>query len=215
LTHTERADVGDLVGNRALLFDDVIPPADARQVYPFSPLDEVKYRVFRVFPSFAYRANAWQYVEKLRRKLAAIGMPREGGSNEFGRIADFNALESSSVSKFDSEAMSFVAHPDRLNPANELMLRQARDGGIPVIFLLMPISPYHQATFYRDPTWAAYLQALKSLVTSQGGNLVDGSAWFQGEDQFDDRLHLKLAEKEPLTEKIATIVADRLAARTN
>jgi hypothetical protein len=211
LTHQERLQVSDLVGNRALSFDPAVPTADVQTIYRFSPPEEIKFRVFRTLPCLAYRSNAWQYIELLRRKLAAVGMPNEGGNNEFGRIADFSALEASSVGNFETEANNFVNHPDRLNRANELILDQARARGIPVIFLLMPISPYHRSVYYGDSAWGRYLAALRSVLASKGGTLVDGSSWFPDGNNFADRLHLKVTERGPLTVKVATVVMDNLS----
>jgi hypothetical protein len=212
LTHRERLQVSDLVGNRALSFDPAVQTADVQTIYRFNPLEEIKFRLFRTLPCLAYRSNAWQYIEVLRRKLAAVGMPNEGGNNEFGRIADFSALEASSVSNFEAEAKNFVNRPDQLNPANELILDQARARGIPVIFLLMPISPYHRSVYYGDSAWGAYLVSLRSLLASKGGTLVDGSSWFPDENNFADRLHLKVTERDPLTVKLATVVLDNLSS---
>ncbi len=137
-------------------------------------------------------------------------MPPQGNSNEFGGVADFSALESTSVEAFDREAHAFTAQPIHLNEANARMIEQANARGIKVVLLLMPISPSHRSTFYSEVAWHDYLEALRTLVTKQGVTLVDGSAWFPSENSFSDQLHLRMTEASPLGARIANVVSSQL-----
>jgi hypothetical protein len=189
LTAPDHTRPGDLTGNRMVGIDKRFPVSEVASVYGFGPVDTLELQMLRRLPMAANRANIWKNVELLRRSMGSIGMPRVD-TNSMGRVADFAALESGSFDAFDTDARSFLAQPDHFNASYESIFRQARQNDMNVVIVIMPISPYHRATFYARPVWHEYLNALQQLAGQRGIQVIDASDWFPSEQDFADHLHM-------------------------
>ncbi|MFC5860892.1 hypothetical protein ACFPT7_01140 [Acidicapsa dinghuensis] len=189
LTDTDHSHVADLVGNRIIGVDHRFPLSETAAAYNFGMISRAELELVRSVPMAAYRANAWKDVEILRRRMAAVGMPQVA-INSMGRVDDFTALEADSTQRFDEEAQTFLAAPERFNVSFEAILAEARQANMHVVLLAMPMSPYHLKRFYSRPSWSAYFSALKRLASTRNIQIVDASTWMPDESDFADHLHL-------------------------
>jgi hypothetical protein len=189
LTAQEHSRLTDLIGNRMVGIDRRFPVSEVIAVYGFDRLDRLELQVMRRLPMAANRANAWKYVELLRRSMGAMGMPH-AATNSMGRVDDFAALESGSVEIFDAQARTFLEHPDHFNSSYESILGRAHDAGMNVVIVAMPMSPSHCDIFYARPLWRQYRMALTALAGQRGVKVIDASNWMHSERDFDDHLHM-------------------------
>ena len=185
LTALNRFHIGELIGNHSMLY--YVEPFYARSFYSLSPHDSLQFRAMHSFPMFADRGAIWAKVEILRRAIAQQGMPPQR-SNQFGRAADFSLLESGDAEDFRRQCEASLALP-LAPPVNELF-RQARDAGIAIAVVEMPMRRAHRNLFYETPWWAQYVSRIRNLLAPYGVNFVDGSEWIDDDLLFADPLHL-------------------------
>jgi hypothetical protein len=208
LTQPVPTNVSDLIGNRALAFDPRIEAGDAESIYHFDFGSRVRYRLFRSLPMLAYRGNAWKSVELLRRKLGNVGMP-EVATNELGRVSDFDALETK-PSQFQIEAQQFADNPVRLNEPIERILQEGKERHCAVVFVLMPISPYHQATYYSLDSWKRYRGAIQVLAAQRRAGFIDASQWYSDPSDFADKLHLQRGTRSAFSVRLARAIVPEI-----
>jgi hypothetical protein len=189
LTADDHSAIGDLTGNRMVGLDPRFPPREVATIYGFGPVGRIEITLFQHLPLIANRANVWKYVELLRRTMESMGMPR-AATNTMGRVDDFAALEAASSRVFIEKADAFLQHPDHFNSSYESIFRQARQGGVHAVIVMMPMSPYHRQVFYSQPAWHEYVQALSALARQRGIDFLDASDWAQAEQDFADHLHM-------------------------
>jgi hypothetical protein len=203
LTATNTNHPMDILGSSVIAFDKRVSVSDAADAYNFGMLDRLQFALIRSLPLFAYRGNAWKYVEVLRRKMSGMGMPpaRE----------EFADLDMPNLADFDREAQTFAANPTHLNNPMERILQDAKTHGYNVILVLMPVSPSHVSKYYTRPSWIAYEAALKNFSRERGLSFVDGTSWFDRPEDFRDNLHLRVTPNRHLSESLANAVvqADR------
>jgi hypothetical protein len=185
----------ELTGNRMVGLDVRFPAVEVMRLYHFSTVDRIGFHVVRVLPMVANRANIWKHVELLRRRMGEIGLTHEA-TNGMGRVEDFAALEASSGSAFDATALHFLNEPSHFNEYYEAIFRRAKQSGIRVVIVVMPMSPYHWSKFYSRPSWTSYVAALTSLAHDRGIAVIDASSWLTSQNDFADHLHMK--EGEPV-----------------
>jgi hypothetical protein len=189
LTANDRSTIGDLTGNRMVGLDPRFPPGEVATVYGFDFVGRIEVALFQHLPLIANRANIWKYVELLRRSMASMGMPR-AATNTMGRVDDFAALEAASSRAFVEQADAFLQHPNHFNSSYESIFRQARQGDLHAVIVMMPMSPYHRQVFYSQPAWHEYMKALAALANQRGIDFLDASDWVQSEQDFADHLHM-------------------------
>jgi hypothetical protein len=189
LTSHDKTKVADLVGNRMVGIDKRFPSGEVISAYGFGPFQSLQLHVLRNLPIAANRASVWKQVEILRRSLGTMGMPPEK-TNSMGRVSDFAALESASVDLFDADAKVFVEKPDEFNASYEAIFRRARQLGIRVVIVVMPMTPRHRAIFYDRPLWHTYLGALNKLADQRAIRMIDASDWIPSQQEFADNLHM-------------------------
>src|ERR1035438_2825737 len=80
----------DIIGNRGMLYYQ--EPQLTLLYARFGTFDRLSFEVYRSSALLRERGAIWSKVEKLRRAFSAIGMPPQE-INQFGRRADFAALE--------------------------------------------------------------------------------------------------------------------------
>jgi hypothetical protein len=198
LTEPDRTQVADLAGNRMVGIDRRFSISEVASVYGFGPVDELEIEALRLLPIVANRGNAlayvemmrrWRYVDQLRRSMESMGMlhvDHDRNAEADGRPV----IESADFDNFDASARSFIEHPDHFNASYEAIFDQARGDGMDVVILVMPISPFHRATYYSRPLWREYLSALTKLAARRNIRVIDGSDWQPLPEDFDDHVHL-------------------------
>ena len=203
LTATNTNHPMDILGSSVIVFDKRVSVSDAANAYNFGTLDRLQFALIRALPIFAYRGNAWKYVEVLRRKMSGMGMPPTK--------EEFADLEIANLADFDREAQTFATNTTHLNDPMERILQDSKAHGYNVILVLMPVSPSHVSKYYTRPSWIAYEAALKSFSRERGLSFVDGTSWFDRPEDFKDKLHLRVTPNLRLTESLANAVvqADR------
>lgn len=191
LTAPDHTRLADLVGNRMVGTDKRFPLSEVASAYGFGRADRIKLELLRDVPMAANRANIWKYVELLRRRMDAMGMPYVA-TNSFGRVDDFAALEARSPEAFDAQAEAFLQHPEAFNSSYESIFGDARRANMSCVIVVMPASPWHRRVFYARASWSRYLAALERLAAERGILVIDASDWFLAEQDFVDRFHMTL-----------------------
>jgi len=189
LTTDDSARPQDLTGNRMVAIDRTVPMNEVTEAYQFGPSQKLEVDFLRVTPMVANRANAWRYVELLRRAMAQMGMPQVA-VNSMGRVEDFAALEALSPEEFDRDAQVFLGNPHHFNRSFEFIFDQAHAAHMRTVVLIMPISPVHRALFYSRPSWDRYRDAVESLAHSKNIEFIDASSWLPAPGDFVDNLHM-------------------------
>lgn len=197
LTEPEIFRTSDLFGNHAMLY--YTEPAFGAQFFRLSLHDRVEFVLMRHIPMIVERGAIWAKVERFRRKLAELGTGKEL-NNRFGRVGDFSLLEAPEASRFSSDCASANAHS--LNIAVREMIRESSDHGIKMVFVEMPMHPYHVRTFYYLPEWHEYTDALRMNLASQNVKFIDASRWIASEQDFADHLHLSPRGASEFSERL-------------
>jgi hypothetical protein len=198
ITEPDRTHVSELIGNRMVGIDRRFPISEVASVYGFGPLDDMEIEALRLMPAVANRGNAlayvemmrrWRYVEQLRRIMESMGMLHVD-PDRMAQAEGPPAIESADVDKFDASARSFIEHPDRFSTSYDAIFDQANGAGMRVVILVMPISPFHRATYYSRPIWRDYLSAVSNLAARRGIRIIDASDWQPLPEDFDDHVHM-------------------------
>ncbi len=208
----------DLIGNRAMLyyFEPSIVPA----YFDWSLPETLRFHALRLFPALAERGVIWEKVEVLRRRMAAAGMPAEQ-NNRFGRVRDFQLLESDDQPGFARECELQIARRKPLaNPILD-MIRLARARGSQFAMIEMPMHAWHQKRYYRTPAWDRYRTYMKTLLENEGASYVQAGGWIEDERMFADHLHVSGPGSEVFSRMLASVCesdskgcgADRLLTR--
>lgn len=194
----------DFIGNRSMLY--YVEPEYALRYYTLSVHDRAEFEAMRFLPMLVHRGAAWSRVEKLRRAIARQGMSAQS-ANRFGFASDFSLLEAASTRDFDAHCISSESSP-LAGPVEELF-REAHSGGIHIVVVEMPMSPYHLRTFYAAAAWQPYLAHVRSLVSVYDATFVDASTWIKGSSFFEDNLHLTSAGRR----EFSSILGARIRAQ--
>jgi hypothetical protein len=177
----------DLFGNYAISY--YLEPQIALQYYQMSPRDRFEFKIMRRVPMMVERGTIWEKVEKLRRAMAAIGMPHEQ-TNRFGRAADFNLLEANSREAFAAACDRWSEPTAGLSAPILEIVRESQAHGAKVVFVEMPMHPFHQRTYYDLPQWGRYRDKLRALIAQTGSTYISASDWIENPAEFADHLHL-------------------------
>ena len=197
LTEPEIFRTSDLFGNHAMLY--YTEPAFGVRFFRQSFHDRVEFVLMRHIPMIVERGAIWAKVERFRRKLAELGMGKER-NNRFGRVGDFSLLEAPEASRFASDCAS--ANTRSLNIAVNEMIRESSERGIRVVFVEMPMHPYHVRTFYDLPEWKEYTAGVRISLASQNVEFIDASSWIASEQDFADHLHLSPRGASEFSERL-------------
>lgn len=185
---TETLDGGwdALVGNRAMAYY-VDPEVAISLYYADSPVKAFTHRLIAKVPMLVERRTLWGNVEKSRRALGEIGMPKKV-TNQFGRAEDFSLLEAK-PQEFAQQCKRMVVDRVPLARSVAAIFHLAKERGKQVYIVEMPMPKSHRKLFYNKPEWKSYRAYLVKLVREAGGVYVLASDWI-GEDGFADHLHL-------------------------
>ena len=191
----------EIIGNHAMLY--YLEPEYGRAFYRLSFRDGVEFEVMRHFPMMTERGAIWAKVEKMRRKMAELGLPKEQ-TNRFGRVQDFSLLEAANTSEFIKQCDS-ASQRGLVQPVREL-IRAATQGGMKVVFVEMPMSPAHVRSYYETSSWDYYRSHIRTLVSAQSVKYIDASHWFADEELFADHLHLSEAGAKQFSERLGKLL---------
>lgn len=177
--------------------------------------DKWAFRVTGALPALREKYWLWAQVEKLRRSVGIIGMPSvpAAANNEFGRAADFGALEDAFAKTFTRDCRAALTQKRTtgtlLNPPMQEFFALAREKNVRMIVVSMPMPQSHRERFYTLPEWRDYRTALRSELASYGNvSLIDAAAWVpqttpDGKPGFADALHLAHPGAEIFTRRMA------------
>jgi hypothetical protein len=183
----------------------VEPETAARFYYPDSPIDRALVPALGKIPVFTDRFSVWARVEKLRRSLSGILFTRSGGgaeNNQFGRAADFQALEARSVDEFRANCNAYMRGQE-FSPAVEEMLKTARAHAKRTVIVAMPMSPHHRQNFYSVPEWPFFREHLRKLAASRGIEFVEAEDWVTEPSGFADNVHLSSEGAKKFSQRLA------------
>lgn len=180
----------DLIGNHSMLYYQ--EPQLTLQYANFSKPDRLAFQVYRCCALLMDRTAIWAKVEKLRRRMQEIGMPR-AETNEFGRRADFALLEANTPESFERRLRQLIQSRTLLSPPAQALLQQARDHGAKVVVVEMPMHPFHVRSFYDQPIWDEYRTKIRQALAQEGATYLVASQWVLDDRLFADHLHLSNA----------------------
>ena len=205
-------DWDDLIGNRAFSY---YFPRDAAAFYaPHSSLAQYQMEMTEHIPMLAERSSLWDKVELFRRQLDQIGLPKQK-VNRFGRVGDFNALEASDVPSFTERCEAIVDAQKSLSAPIQAMIDLAHQHGAKFYFVEMPMSPRHRQTFYSLPVWSQMRTYLQSLANRQHVTYIAASDWVRDGTNFEDTVHLNEQGARTFSTRLATVMYQLAANRTN
>jgi len=177
----------DLIGNHAMLYYQ--EPQLTLQYARFDFLDRVEFQTYRCCALLRERSNIWAKVEKMRRAMEEIGMPRQE-TNQFGRRADFDLLEYADPNEFVRRCSEVMRSGDFLSPVVQEIFREAEASGSRVTVVEMPMHPIHLTRFYDQAAWKQFRLQNRLAVEGAGAIYIDASRWIPEEGDFQDHLHL-------------------------
>jgi len=193
----------DLIGNHDILY--YYEPEFARRYFSMTRYESAAFETTRRLPMLAERGAVWAKVELLRRYLGQQGMSAEA-RNQFGRTADFTLLEAKNRQEFEQHCAS--ASQDELNAPVSEIIREARQQGIHVVFVVMPLPPKHVLSFYDTTAWASYQQHIQLLLAAQNVAYLDASRWIPDASRFGDALHLTAQGAEEFSRRLGEICSN-------
>jgi hypothetical protein len=201
LTAPNQFTTSDLIGNHAMLY--YVEPFYARHFYSLSFHDALQFRAMQAVPMLADRGAIWAKVEILRRAFAQEGMPPER-SNRLGRAADFSLLESDHPEDFRRQCEASMNLP--LAPPVSELFREARDAGVTIAVVEMPMRQAHRRLFYDTDWWPQYVSHVRGLLAPYRVTYVDASHWIQDDSLFDDPLHLSARGAAQFSQRLGSLL---------
>lgn len=194
----------NLIGNRAFSY---YFPRDAAAFYaPGSHWEVWKLWTIGHIPMFADRSSFWGKVELLRRWCGDLGMPRQK-YNRFGRAADFEGLEPKDVASFTERCESPVRTQTGFSPAVRGIFQLAREHGVKVILVEMPMRSKHREMFYSLPAWVDLRAYMKTLAMREGAVYISASDWVTNDADFEDAMHLNDTGAKLFSARLATAMS--------
>jgi hypothetical protein len=204
----------DLIGNRAMLYYD--EPQLTLKYARFDGLEWLEFQTFRCCALFRERSAIWAKVEKVRRTMQEVGMPRQE-TNRFGRRADFDLLEAANTEQFVLRCREVMRSRDFLSPPLQELFKEARAHGSRVTVVEMPTHPLHLKRFYDQPIWEEFQRKNRAAIEEAGASYLDASRWVPDESDFQDHFHLSERGAAEFSRKLADELlrrGDTLVSRT-
>jgi len=193
----------DILGNSSISF--YIDSAEAARLYESgSVLAPVQWRLVSKIPMVTERVSWWGKVDAWRRRAEEWGMPKQK-VNQFGRVNDFQSLQSASQADFIQKCKLNLNLG--FNEAIKAMMQSAADKGMKVVLVEMPISPQHQKLFYQTDEWREYRAHLKQLASARSGiSYLEASDWINDPSLFADVIHLSPAGAVEFSKRLAGVL---------
>ena len=199
LTDPPSATLADFFGNRAMAF--YLDPGLALRSYQMDPGDRLGFDLLRHVPMVVERAGIWANVERMRREMGEIGMPR-ADTDRFGRVADFALLEAHSPTDFASQCERLTEQNAGLSQPIVEMIAAAHARGAQVVIVEMPMHPYHRSHFYALGAWDKYRDHLRKLVEAQHATYLSAADWIAESNEFADHLHLSASGAQDFSRRL-------------
>ncbi len=196
----------DLVGNYAMLYYQ--EPQLTLRYGRFNWLDLVEFQTYRCCALLQERGTIWAKVEKMRRAMQDVGMPKQE-SNQFGRRADFNLLEATAPEQFAERCQNVIRSGDFISPALQELFKEAQSHGSRVTVVEMPMTPFHRKQFYDQPVWGEFRAQTRAAVERAGAAYIDAGSWIPDDSDFQDHLHLSRLGAERFSRKLAEHMLER------
>jgi hypothetical protein len=189
----------DLGGNRSI--GVFLEPNIAKRFYIMEPTTLITFSLWHDVPMYVERGNAYGRVELMRRRLNRIGLDpsfvdRSGNRN-------FAELEAASSEAFLAHCTEAVEGNQPLSAPIQEIIRETHAYGGRAVFVEMPLPPSHIQEFYSLEGWHVYQSYLRTMLATEGVELVDASQWMSSTNDFADRLHLTAQGGAQFSEELA------------
>ena len=186
LTAPPTARPESLLGNRAMSYY-VDPPLAYDYYSGDSSFRMLGFHLAGFFPAYVERAAVWGRVERLRRQLGGVGLPK-ADENRFGRVADFDFLQES-TENFSLGCQTAVRDRTPLSAPISSILQAARSRRSTIYFIEMPMSGVHRKLYNSNEEWLAYRKYLAELIREVDAIDIPAGDWVS-EDGFADAIHM-------------------------
>jgi hypothetical protein len=197
----------DLIGNRSMGYST--EPAKAASLYaPGSILESWRFHLIGAVPMLREHSQLWKYVEVIRRFLQEVGM-RKARTNQFGRVADFEAVALPDKFKFDQDCEKAVQESAPFVPAVLELLRLAHEQNTQVTVIEMPMNSSHRNSCYSTVAWRQYRRYLQQRLQTEGVTYAVASDWITNDADFSDGLHLTKEGADAFSKKMAQFMSDK------
>lgn len=188
-----------LVGNRAMAYYGGLETA--LEFYaPGNPVRAWLLRTVARVPLLVERYAIWSSVEKARRVLGGLGLPKKQ-ANRFGQAEDFALLESGDEALAEA-ALAAAGRTVSLSSPVMALLGRAREQGGPVYVIEMPVPQARREQLYDRPEWQAYRARVASLVRNAGATFIPATDWV-ADTGFADPLHVNASGAMTFSARLA------------
>lgn len=177
----------DIIGNRNVLYYQ--EPEITLQYARFDLVERLTFQAYRRSALLRERSSIWEKVEKLRRAMISVGMPPEE-TNRFGRRNDFALLEAGDSQTFSLACRKVILSGNLLAAPFRALLQQAKQNGVNIVVVEMPMHPLHLDRYYSVSIWKTVRSQTQAAIEAAGAHYLDASAWVPDSHLFDDHLHL-------------------------
>ncbi len=201
LTRAPNVEFASLTGNRAMSY--YVNPDMAIRLMGMNDLcSRFMFRFLASNAVYVERARIWAQVEKVRRWLSELGFPKQV-SNRFGRVADFDKIDTGVVDEVITSGESKQVSVQLIPPVTELLRKSKSDGALGFV-IEMP-RPSHVRKGVDTVQADAYRKRVKKLVECEGAIYLNASDWV-GDDGFSDSLHLNEVGATCFTSELAKVI---------
>jgi len=201
LTRAPNVEFASLTGNRAMSY--YVNPDMAIRLMGMNDLcSRFMFRFLASNAVYVERARIWAQVEKVRRWLSELGFPKQV-SNRFGRVADFDKIDTGVVDEVITSGESKQVRVQLIPPVTELLRKSKSDGALGFV-IEMP-RPSHVRKGVDTVQADAYRKRVKKLVECEGAIYLNASDWV-GDDGFSDSLHLNEVGATCFTSELAKVI---------
>lgn len=203
LNHDPSLAAAELSGNRAFVFYFPSDAADLMQ-HP-DPWTRARLHLFGALPMLRERSALWMKVEKVRRQLSEVGMPKHE-TNRFGRAEDFAALDTP-VEDFIPRARAVLESDSGLFKPTRAILATAKEHGVRVVIVEMPMRSTHRQGLYATPEWKALREANMQWLADAGATYVTATEWI-ADSGFNDPVHMSPEGAREFSAKLLDTLAE-------
>jgi hypothetical protein len=200
-------DVGNHGGNSAFLY--YLEPEIAAHYYAHTPPEKAGFWLTVLLPYMQEKMWVWAKVEKLRRTLGGVGLPKKE-ANRFGAVEDFDRIESSSPEALAQEIRQVLQRPEKdfFHPIMEDMIADGKEHAARMIFVTMPKTSKHRRAYHSLPEWERFQTELTRMILQRGAEHIDAADWVpdtdtDGTPNFVDAVHLSKNGAKVFSTKLA------------
>ena len=188
------------IGNRALQY--YLEPQVATKYYYPGTWDDLMFNLSRRLPYIAEKGELFWRVEKVRRKIQAVGMPKLK-DNAFGRASDFNLPKDEQAVRFKADCLEVVEGRRGLSKPVLELLSLAHKHSDRVIVLEMPVRIDGPNSFFTTEVWQRYRETIRREVEAQGAIFLPATEWKVEPGMFQDDVHLEAEGAKVFSHQVA------------